>query len=299
VAPTGLSTTSITSSSAVLNWATVPGASNYTVEYRLSTSSTWTVAAAANTTTSFNLTGLTASTSYAWRVRGNCSLNQVYSAEINFTTGAPVCISSYDVSTNGTSSGAALIPFNIDIPGSISSGTDNDYYRFSISRAGTLSVNLTNLSANYNLQLYRGKTLLRTSALTGTTPESILNYSVSKGTHYVRVYPATTSDFNAANCYTLRVNLGTAAKTAEGIAPEVGTGWTISPNPVDRLFHLRGSDLLQPAQVRIYDLSGKLLQQRDNCIGAQSFDLTGMPRGVYMVRITTYQTTQTIKLIKQ
>jgi hypothetical protein len=300
VASTGLSTTSITSSSAVLNWATVPGASNYTVEYRLSTSSTWTVAAAANTTTSFNLTGLTASTAYAWRVRSNCSLNQVYSAEVNFTTAAPVCISSYDVSTNGTSSGAALIPFNTNIPGSINVGGDNDYYRFNISRTGTLSVALTNLAADYSLRLYRGNTLVASSLNTGTINEAITNYNANRtGTYYVRVSGATTAAFNASICYNLRVNLGTAAKTADEITADVVTGWTISPNPVDRLFHLRGSDLLQPAQVRIYDLSGKLLQQRDNCIGAQSFDLTGMPRGVYMVRITTDQTTQTIKLIKQ
>lgn len=300
VAPTGLSTTSLTSSSAVLNWASVPGASNYTVEYRLSASSTWTIAAAANTTTSFNLTALTASTAYVWRVRSNCSLNQVYSADVNFSTTAPVCISIYDVSTNGTTSGAALIPFNIDIPGSINVGGDNDYYRFNISRTGTLSVALTNLAADYNLRLYRGNTLVASSLRTGTINEAITNYNANRtGTYYVRVSGATTAAFNASICYNLRVNLGTAAKTADGVAAEVGTEWTISPNPVNRQFLLRGGDLLQPAQVRIYNLSGKLLQQRDNCIGAQSFDLTGMPRGVYMVRIITDQTTQTIKLIKQ
>lgn len=111
VAPTGLSTTSLASSSATLNWSAVPGATGYTVEYRLGSVNTWTVASASQTALSFSLTGLSASTAYAWRVRSNCSLNAVYSAELAFTTTDPVCNGTYDVSTNGTTSGAAVIPY--------------------------------------------------------------------------------------------------------------------------------------------------------------------------------------------
>ena len=82
--PTGMSTGSITSNSAVLSWNTSPGATQYTVEYKLASASSFTTLGT-YTTNSAPLTGLVANTPYTWRVNADCS---PFSADVNFTTTA-------------------------------------------------------------------------------------------------------------------------------------------------------------------------------------------------------------------
>src|SRR6185369_4297953 len=125
----------------------VTGANNYTVDYKLASSGTWTNVAAATTALSLNLGGLTAGSLYDWRIRANCTGATGAYAQAQFTTSATTCPGPYDVSTNGTASGAALVPFNTDIKGKISPMGDNDYYKFVITTAGTATITLTTLPA--------------------------------------------------------------------------------------------------------------------------------------------------------
>jgi glycosidase/nitrous oxide reductase accessory protein NosL len=71
-APTALTTTNVTLNSATLNWT---GAENnfYTVEYKLTTTATWTTVATGIQATTYNLTGLTIGSVYQWRVSANCA----------------------------------------------------------------------------------------------------------------------------------------------------------------------------------------------------------------------------------
>ena len=81
-APSTLSTTNVTSTSATLSWAAVSGATNYSAQYRPSGSTTW-ISAGSTSGTSLAISGLTASTTYSWSVKSDCS---AYSSEVNFTT---------------------------------------------------------------------------------------------------------------------------------------------------------------------------------------------------------------------
>lgn len=85
--PTGLNSGSVTNVAATVSWAAVTGATSYRVEYKLSTASNWTTVATAVTGLSVNITGLTATTLYDWRVRANCDANNggAY-ASAQFTT---------------------------------------------------------------------------------------------------------------------------------------------------------------------------------------------------------------------
>jgi hypothetical protein len=74
--PSGLSSSAITGGSATVSWNAVSGVSNYTIEYKPSTSSTWTVVNPV-TSTSTNLTGLASGTIYNWRVKSNCPAGAV------------------------------------------------------------------------------------------------------------------------------------------------------------------------------------------------------------------------------
>lgn len=89
LAPTGLSASSITTSGVTLSWSAANRAFNYTIEYKTATSSTWQVAGTTSST-SINLTGLSGSTSYNWRIKTNCTSGISGYAESTFaTTGAP------------------------------------------------------------------------------------------------------------------------------------------------------------------------------------------------------------------
>jgi hypothetical protein len=85
-APTGLTVTNITTTTAVLNWTAVNGV-YYTVEYKLPAASVWGNAATGVTTGFVNISNLTISTTYDWRVSANCAATSINNFTIaQFTT---------------------------------------------------------------------------------------------------------------------------------------------------------------------------------------------------------------------
>src|SRR6187549_446757 len=85
-APSGLSTSNITISSATVNWSPVSGVISYSVDYKQSSSSSWINIASGTTSLSWNLSGLPGSTSFDWRVRANCSSGSSGYAQKTFST---------------------------------------------------------------------------------------------------------------------------------------------------------------------------------------------------------------------
>lgn len=83
--PTGLSASSVGSSTASLSWSAVAGAT-YDVRYRQTGTTTWTTQASSGASAS--LSGLTPQTQYEAQVRSKCSdgSNSSYSSSVNFTT---------------------------------------------------------------------------------------------------------------------------------------------------------------------------------------------------------------------
>ena len=69
--PTGLSATSITATSALLNWVAATGATGYSIQYRPTGTSGWAYTTSA--TTSVAVSGLIASTAYEFQVQSICS----------------------------------------------------------------------------------------------------------------------------------------------------------------------------------------------------------------------------------
>jgi hypothetical protein len=64
----GLNASSIAQTSATLNWSAASGATSYNLQWKLSTSSTWTTVTGLTSTT-YNLSALTASTTYNFQVQ--------------------------------------------------------------------------------------------------------------------------------------------------------------------------------------------------------------------------------------
>ena len=102
--PSGLTAASITLNSAVLNWTSVPSATSYNVQYKPTSSSTWTTVS--SSTTSKAISGLTASTSYQFKVQAVCTSTGPYSSVASFTTTS-------STSTNTTLTiGTATTPYS-------------------------------------------------------------------------------------------------------------------------------------------------------------------------------------------
>jgi Secretion system C-terminal sorting domain/Bacterial pre-peptidase C-terminal domain/Fibronectin type III domain len=289
-APSGLNASSITAAGATLNWAAVSGALSYDVDYKLSTAAAWTNAATATTTTSRTVTGLSASTTYDFRVRTNCSgLSSGYTqAQFATTAATSACPGVYDISTNGTVAGAGSVPFNTDVKGTISANGDIDYYKFVVTTGGTATITLSTLPGDYDIRLYssNGTTQLASSELGGTSSETITR-TYTAGTYYLRIF-----GYNGANsatvCYTLKVQLGTA--TVAGTqdvtqAMQNNTKVNIFPNPTtDKLNVYLLGDNTQRTLV-MFDATGKKIYAQTITDMITTLDLQKINRGLYYIKI--------------
>ncbi|WP_462221604.1 reprolysin-like metallopeptidase [Ferruginibacter sp.] len=302
---TGLTATSITQTSATVSWTAVSGAISYDVDYKTNASSTWINAATATTATSVNLSALTAGTLYDWRVRSTCTGGSGNYVQSQFTTATPpvTCPGIYDVSTNGTTGGAALIPLNTDVKGLINVSGDNDYYKFTITTGGTITITLSTLPANYQLALLNSSgTTLQTSSSGGTTSETI-NATVAAGTYYARVYPRNNNAFNATNCYTLRVQTGTAARNAGAeIVQFSNNKFSVFPNPVGYTAGLSFTSAVNgKVNVIVTNQLGSVVlrktmavNERDNI---RNLDVSLLASGMYFIKIQNGANIQMARLV--
>lgn len=295
-APTGLTSSGITSSSATVSWTAVSGAASYDVDYKLASSGTWINSITGTTATSRNITGLTASSLYDWRVRANCgaSGSSTYSQAQFTTSTASVCPGPYDVSTNGNRNGAATIPFNTDVKGLINPSGDVDFYRFVISTGGTITVTLTTLPFDYDLRLYRNNTLVASSE-NGSTANETINYTATAGTYYARVV-GWNGAFSATSCYTLKVQLGTASREGELI---VGNKIGLFPNPANSTLNVRIDDLTGTAQLKVFDVMGKMVLQQQTNKAVTELNIAKLSAGIYMLNINDASGVRTMKFVKE
>ncbi len=300
--PTSLSATSITSSSATVNWNSVSGAVSYDVDYKLAAASTWINAVTGTTATSRSITGLASSSLYDYRVRTTCAggVTSVY-ATAQFTTAAGVvCPGIYDVSTNGTTGGAATIPVNTDVFGLLNPTGDNDYYKFVINTGGTITVSLTNLPANYHLSLLNGSgSVLQSSSNGGTNNESI-SASVTAGTYYARVYPQAKAS-NATNCYTLRVELGTAGRDAN-LFSQANIKIMVAPNPAGYAANLVfEAAATSQAELTVTNQLGSIVLRKmvavQAGINSRQLDVSKLANGLYYVKLQNGKDIQTTRMV--
>ncbi|RYZ22852.1 MAG: T9SS type A sorting domain-containing protein [Chitinophagaceae bacterium] len=209
--PAGLGASSVTSASAIVGWSAVSGAASYTVQYKTSAATTWTTAAGAATGTSVTLSGLSASTAYNWQVRTNCSASSSAYAGGSFTTTAASsgCGSNYE--PNESLAAAAAVATNTALSAAVTTTTDQDWFKVTLSATSNFNISLTGLAGDYDLVLYNSAgTQLAISENGGTTSESIARASNAAGTYYVKVFGY--NGASSATCYSL--NIGASAVTA-------------------------------------------------------------------------------------
>ncbi|MES2619373.1 MAG: endonuclease/exonuclease/phosphatase family protein [Bacteroidota bacterium] len=292
-----VSVSNITQTSATVSWNMTSSVLGYNVRLKQTVGTIWTNMTTA--VTNINITGLTAGTNYEVQIQTKCDglLTSAWSPSTNFTTlSIPSCADVYEA--NNTRAKAKAIPLNTNITAQIGLATDEDWFKFSNTTAQkNIIANLTNLPANYNLQLYDSKgNLLATSANGGTTNEQV-TYNASKAaTFYVRVYGV--SGAFSSSCYTLKVSLSNISLKTDEIEEIVikkeeeiiVTENTVKlyPNPAGAQFTM--DFMLQgerPLFTTVYDLNGRIVSQETfrGTAGANTFskNIEDLVSGLYIV----------------
>ncbi len=298
-AVTGLTVSGITQTTANVSWTAVSGATGYTLQYKTTTSSTWTTVNP--TSNSSSLSGLTAGTSYNVQVRVVCSSgNGAYTAT-TFTTQSSTSTCSDNYESNNTSGTAATIPVNTNIVARISSSTDKDWFNFNnTSTQRNIRIDLTTLPADYDVRLYNPSgTQVAISQNGGTTAEVITFNTTLVGTWRVQVY-GYNGAFNSSLCYTLKASISASSfREGEEIATEEAQITnpdaelnisSVFPNPTNGKLNVQfisSSDQL--VEIMITDVAGRIVQTASiNAVEGENFttiDMLDLDNGYYNVMI--------------
>lgn len=230
-APTGLQISNITTNSATASWNAVSGANSYTFEYKISTSGTWTIATV--TTTSYNMTGLSANSTYNTRVKTNCtSGSSAYSAQVNFTTSSGgSCGTPTNLSVSNITTTTATVSW------SAVAGASSYNFQYKLNTSGQWNqVNVTTTSVNMTGMTPATKYDVRVQAKCGSTLGAFTN--VLSFTTLANGY-CTSKGNNASYEWVKRVKIGTIDRTSgndggyyngTGLTTDVNKGTTYTLN---------------------------------------------------------------------
>lgn len=289
--PTGLNATSITNTSATLNWTAVSGAVSYNIQYRAVGAPSWT--ATTSTGASKTISVLTAGTQYEFQVQTACSggNTSAFSGSANFTTtGGTTCAESYE--PNNSKSAAAAISTNVDVKSQISTSSDVDFFSFNNGGGNSnMQITLTTLPANYNLLLYNPSgSKVGASKKGGTNDESITYNTNVTGTYKVKVFGASGAHSNT-QCYTLHVSTSASPFRVTSEDGLLTTGsqplMTIYPNPASNQLTLRydGQDEMD-AVIRMVNMLGQTVYVHSRHVSPGDLiplNIAALPNGNYMV----------------
>lgn len=271
-APVGLTNTNLTSSTVTVQWTPVTSATSYTVQFKLSSSSTWT-SAGTTTSNSYGLSGLNPGTVYNWRVQSNCAT--AYSATATFTTAS---------SGGGTGGGTCAAPVNL-------SNSNITAYSARITWSAVSG------ATNYTLQIKIGSGNFFTIGTVPVTSVTISGLSAS-----------TTYQWQVkANCsgYSTPLTLVTPAFLIDGETAQNNASITLSfddnslslaPNPTAAQLMLTFHGEITPSsEVVISDPSGRIIRRMSLLQEQTPIDVADFQAGVYFATIVNNERRVTVE----
>lgn len=168
--PSGLSASSLTTTSALLSWSAVSSAGSYNLQWKPASSTTWTTINAI-TTTSFTLNGLSAGISYNYRVQSVCgTTTSAYSASGTFTTPATNPVNEVIYQWSG-----AIQPTSAVVVAKLTSNSST--CRLVVSTSSALSNPLYSAFASASTSNNR----MAKMTVTGLTPGTTYFYAIESG----------------------------------------------------------------------------------------------------------------------
>ncbi|OWY21865.1 hypothetical protein B6N25_08410 [Sphingobacteriales bacterium TSM_CSS] len=325
--PTGVNHNTVTTSSANIIWtASSSGTTSFTVERKTSSATTWTPATASATASSYNITGLTAGTTYQYRIKRNCSSgsSSAYSATGTFTTtssggggsapanndpcGATTIYANSSCSnTSGTNVGATTTTS----PGNPTSCTltgGDVWFKVQVPSSGVVTIRLTaGTLTDALMAVYYGSSC---SSLAGITCEddntngngsympviTITGYAAGTWL-YARVWGFGGASGTFSIC---AMNYATVNKMPEH--EEMGNiSFSLFPNPAGNLVTVNYlAEEEENLDIRIFDLSGKVVYQQTTAAQTGNNKLPinteHLLSGMYVINVQTPTKSATEKL---
>ena len=301
--PTSLFTSAITATGATLTWAPASGALSYAVEYKSNASATWIIAASALTGTSFTLSNLNSGTLYDWRIKTNCNSSSSAYTAVQFTTTvvtSNACPGSLDQGSNETTATASAVTFNTDVKGQINPSGDVDYYKFTVTVGGSLTVSLTTLPGDYDLRVVNSAGVTMGLSQNGATTSESINLNLSAGIYYARIYGWNGAS-SATSCYTMRVQTSTASIEYNGntFYNSDVMSTTVYPNPAVNTLNYRIQGLVGPAELSITDLQGRNILKSYTKEANSQLNVSLLSPGFYFLRVQDEdKKTNVVKFLK-
>jgi hypothetical protein len=282
-APAGLVSSAITATGATVSWTAVSGAVSYDVDYKLASATTWTNAATATTAIAVNLSGLTASSLYDWRVRTNCSAgSSAYSAAQLTTTAASTCDAPTGLASSAITTSGATVSWTA-ASGAVSYDVD---YKLASATTWTNAATATTatsvvLSGLASSSLYDWR--VRTNCSTGSSTYAQAQFTTGTVTS------------GCGTAFEPNETLATAASIANAVANSAAIT-TTTDNDYFKIVTTATSNivysLVGPSGVD-YDMT--ILNSAGTSIGSgtgstatETVTLNNQPAGTYYIRIFGY-----------
>jgi hypothetical protein len=269
-APTNLSASNITETSAEITW----NGTATTYEFKLNGGTAETL-----TTTTKTLTGLTANTAYTVEVRAICEEQTSDWVTTNFTTlEEQVVIVLGEVTTSpATNVGNTSATLN----GALVSAGESENFTVGFALSTT---------ADFTLEDNNVQNVVAT--LNANTFSQAVNDLVEGQTYFYRAYIT-----NEAGTAYGTVETFTLSSLNDAIAGTITA--TIYPNPAQENATMEINGLDQDAKIVISDLQGRILSQEAISAGETRYtvNVSNLASGVYYIRIVTDKAVSTQKLI--
>lgn len=255
-APAGLTTTNITVSSAKFNWNVSSGATSYTVQYKLNTSSTW-LTAGTTASNTYTITSLSAATVYNWRVKANCSTG--YSSALTFTT----------LSNSGGGGGGCTAPATLT---NVAVGPVSAVINWS-AVSGASSYTLQIKYATSNTWYTLGTVSVTQVTVTGLQPSTSYHWRVKTNC----------SAYSANKLLTTPANLQEPEETEE--LPDLNISYfQLYPNPAAESLTVNYTgDILANSEIVVTDLAGRLVLRQSLTDAQQILDVSRLQAGMYVL----------------
>ena len=276
-APTGLSTSPITATSATAKWAPVSGASSYNVDYKLASSPDWITIANGTTSLQWTLSGLVATTSYDWRVRTNCTSGNSSYTQTQFTTQAiGSCSAPGGLYASNIASSTAILNWS-SVSGAFSytvqyKPTSSGTWIYATSGTNLTYVNLYSLSANttYDWRVYSSCSLTEISS-----------YSYGQ--------------FTSSGSGTTATN---ATVTATEVTVNPDFAINLFPNPAGDQLNVSLGGVYKKTVIKVYNLMGKLVLQQESGNMLTQLNISKLSAGLYLMHVNDGKETRSARFVK-
>ena len=276
-APTGLSTSPITATSATAKWAPVSGASSYNVDYKLASSPDWITIANGTTSLQWTLSGLVATTSYDWRVRTNCTSGNSSYTQTQFTTQAiGSCSAPGGLYASNIASSTAILNWS-SVSGAFSytvqyKPTSSGTWIYATSGTNSTFVNLYSLSANttYDWRVYSSCSLTEISS-----------YSYGQ--------------FTSSGSGTTATK---ATVTATEVTVNPDFAINLFPNPAGDQLNVWVDGVHKKTVIKVYNLMGKQVMEQESGNTLTQLNISKLSAGLYLMHVNDGKETRSARFVK-